>query len=82
MSAAMGDFKKDPTLEIVCEDGRPSYFQEKKCELHNTTHSEHSAAIHQVSKRLNGHSAGLGFNTEAAIEKPVEIVEEKLQHQP
>ncbi|MCJ1419552.1 hypothetical protein MMC32_005907 [Xylographa parallela] len=29
LSAPMGDFKKDPTLEIVYEDGRPSYFQEQ-----------------------------------------------------
>ncbi|KAL9134767.1 MAG: hypothetical protein Q9175_004047 [Cornicularia normoerica] len=29
ISATMGDFKKDPRLEIIYEDGRPSYFQEK-----------------------------------------------------
>ncbi|KAH6873803.1 Pyoverdine/dityrosine biosynthesis protein-domain-containing protein [Thelonectria olida] len=29
ISAPMGDFKKDAKMEIVYEDGRPSYFQEK-----------------------------------------------------
>ncbi|OAA59700.1 Pyoverdine biosynthesis [Niveomyces insectorum RCEF 264] len=29
LSAPMGDFKEDPMLEVVYEDGRPSYFQEK-----------------------------------------------------
>ena len=29
ISAAMGDLKKDPMLEIVSENGRPSYFQER-----------------------------------------------------
>jgi hypothetical protein len=28
ISAPMGDFKADPLLEIVHEDGRPSYFRE------------------------------------------------------
>lgn len=28
-SAPMGDFKKDVNMEIVYEDGRPSYFKEK-----------------------------------------------------
>ena len=28
-SAPMGDFEKDPVLEIVYENGRPSYFQER-----------------------------------------------------
>jgi hypothetical protein len=29
VSAPMGDFKDDSRLEIISEDGRPSYFQEK-----------------------------------------------------
>ena len=28
-SAPMGDFEKDPMLEIVYENGRPSHFQER-----------------------------------------------------
>lgn len=29
ISAPMGDFKQDPCMELVYEDGRPSYFKEK-----------------------------------------------------
>ncbi len=31
----MGDFQKDPSLEVVYEDGRPSYFREvaRECPL-------------------------------------------------
>lgn len=40
LSAPMGDFKKDQAgggnLEIVYEDGRPSYFRENKNNLKNT----------------------------------------------
>lgn len=82
ISATMGDLKKDPTLEIVYEDGRPSYFREKSFELQEPVDGEKSASKQQASKRLNGHSARVVSNTEAAVEKPVEIVEEKLQHQP
>lgn len=82
MSGAMGDFKKDPTLEIVHEDGRPSYFQQKTCELPESTHGESSTGIDQESKGHIGHSTDLGGSTEAAIEKPMEMVEEKLQRQP
>lgn len=73
----MGDFKKDPRLEIVHENGRPSYFQEKTCELHEPIDGEKSASNQQASNRLNGHSAGLLSDTETAVEKSVEIVEEK-----
>jgi hypothetical protein len=30
LSAPMGEFKKDPKLEVVEEKGRPMYFREKK----------------------------------------------------
>ncbi|KAF1945054.1 hypothetical protein EJ02DRAFT_339532 [Clathrospora elynae] len=33
ISAPMGDFKKDPKFEVVFENGRPSYFQEKTVEF-------------------------------------------------
>ena len=81
-SATMGDFKKDPMLEMVYENGRPSYFQEKKCELYEPINGEKLAINEQASNGLDGHSAGLVSNTEVAVEKSVGIVEEKLQHQP
>ena len=81
ISATMGDFKKDPMLEIVYEDGRPSHFQEKTCELQESTDGPISTSNQQASNRLDGHSAGLVSKSETAVEKPVEIVEEKLQQQ-
>ncbi|KAI4113946.1 MAG: hypothetical protein LQ345_005178 [Seirophora villosa] len=81
ISAAMGDFKKDPQLEIVCEDGRPSYFRQKPCELHEPTDGEQPVSNGTVSKRPNGHSARLDSNTEEVVEKHVEVINEKVQHQ-
>ena len=81
ISATMGDFKKDPRLEIVHEDGRPSYFQEKTCELHDPIDGEKLTNNQRASEQLDRRSAGLVSNTEAAVEKPREIMEEKLQHQ-
>lgn len=78
----MDDFKKDSRLEIVYEDGRPSYYQEHSCELPELLTARNQQGKQRASKRLNGHSAGLVSDTEAAVEKPVGIVEEKLQHQP
>ncbi|MCJ1283548.1 hypothetical protein MMC26_002878 [Xylographa opegraphella] len=40
LSAPMGDFKKDPKMEIVYEDGRPSYFQEKVTVCHKPVNGE------------------------------------------
>lgn len=44
ISGALGDFKKDPMLEIVYEDGRSSYFQEKKFGLHEPIDGEKLAS--------------------------------------
>lgn len=82
ISGTMGDFKKDPMLEIVYEDGRPSYFQQKTCKLYEPVDGERSASNQQVPVRLTGYSAGLLSNTEVGVEKSMEIVEEKLQNQP
>lgn len=40
LSAPMGEFKKDPRLEIVYLDGRPSYFKEKMTECHKPINGE------------------------------------------
>ena len=69
-------------LEIVYEDGRPSYFQEKTRGLYELIDAENSASYKQVSKPPDEHSAGLVSNMEAAAEKSVELVEEKVQPRP
>lgn len=33
VSAPMGEFKKDPELELIYKDGQPSYFQERVTEI-------------------------------------------------
>lgn len=82
LSGPMSDFKKNPMLEIVYEDGRPSYFQEKIRELLNHTDAVKSASNTQVLRNLNGHSASLVSDKEVAAEKSVEIAEDKLQTLP
>lgn len=81
ISATMGEFKRNPMLEIVYENGRPSYFQEKTSELHESVDGEKPASNQQESKRLNGYAASILSDTKAAVEKPVAIVEERPQHQ-
>jgi len=47
ISGTMGDFKQDPMLEIVYEDGRPSHFQEKTCELHEPMRAANQQATNK-----------------------------------
>jgi ATP-binding cassette, subfamily G (WHITE), member 2, PDR len=79
ISAPMGDFQKDPRLEIVYENGRPSYFQEKVPQLHDLNDGDKSPSNHQASGGLDGHSSGASFGTAATPEKPEKILEEKLK---
>ena len=55
ISAVSGDFKADPTMEIVYEDGRPSYFKQKQQVPQAPTDSDATANDQAVSKGLNGH---------------------------
>lgn len=81
ISATMGDFKKDPMMEIIYENGRPCYFQEKMSGSDELMDGEKSAKNQEASKPLNGHSTGCVSSARAAIEEPLEIVEQKLQPQ-
>lgn len=82
LSATMAAFKKDHRLEIVHENGRPSYFQERTSGLHEPIDGEDPASNQASSTSLNGHTVESTSCTEAAVGKPVEIVDEKLRHQP
>ena len=53
-----------------------------RSELYEPIDGEESASDQRMSKRLTGYSAGLVSNTDATVEQPVEIVEEKRQHKP
>lgn len=80
ISATMADFKKDPTLEIVYEDGRPSYFK-KTSGLERPVIAEKPISSQQRSTQLNGHVVDVLASREIFIEKSTKQVEEKLQYQ-
>ncbi|KAF2001389.1 transferase family protein [Amniculicola lignicola CBS 123094] len=58
VSAPMGDFKEDPRLEIVYEDGRPSYFKEKEPQDNAPTISESATSFVKSSQPITGSSNG------------------------
>jgi hypothetical protein len=55
VSAPVGEFRDDPRLELVYEDGRPSYFKEKPRETNAPSISETSASYLQPPKRLTSY---------------------------
>ena len=69
ISGSKGDFEEDATLEIVNEDGRPSYFRAKAC----VPNSDRNLA--------NDHTAGLVSDVEPAIETSEQVAEEKVYRQ-
>ena len=79
ISATMSDFKKNPRLEVIYENDRPSFFREKAYELHKCSDDKKSTSILQASQRLNSNSAGFLPDEGATVESSVEMVEEKLQ---
>lgn len=78
----MGDFQKDTRLEIVYENGRPSYFQEKAPDLHEPNDSDKSPGNRQASRGLVEHSSAPSSGTIVTAERPEEILEEKLNQNP
>lgn len=66
VSAPVGDFRDDPRLELVYEDGRPSYFKEKAREDNAPGISETSARYLQSPKRLTSYS-GSGSSTPSSF---------------
>lgn len=56
ISAPMGEFQKDSRLELIYEDGRPSYFREKPRDP-NSPHDE-SWATFMLPKKLGPLSTG------------------------
>jgi hypothetical protein len=58
VSAPKGEFENDPRLELVHEEGRPSYFRETKQKAGALTISETSAKYLQPPKRItSGYSS-------------------------
>ncbi|KAL8651739.1 MAG: hypothetical protein Q9226_004576 [Calogaya cf. arnoldii] len=80
ISGAMGDLKKDPNLDIVSENGRPSFFREKKSELPEPVTDEDSSKDQDKSKGSDGRTVGPLPATEATVDQLIETVEEKSEH--
>ncbi|KAL8951290.1 MAG: hypothetical protein Q9222_002728 [Ikaeria aurantiellina] len=81
VSGTMTEFRQDPMMEIIYEDGRPSYFHKRTYEPPELKDDEKPAVDHKISTHLNAQPAGPVSNTEVADEKPRETVEENIQHQ-
>lgn len=79
ISATMSEFKKDPTLEIVYENGRPSYFQQRHRGFIEPIDGDSNQ---RTSEKLDGSSAQLVSNTEAAVKNSMEKADEKVQFHP
>jgi hypothetical protein len=78
----MGDFQKDPRMEIIYDNGRPSYFQEKAPELLEPNDGVETPSNQQASPRLDGRSSGTSSGTAATAEKSEEIQGEMLNQNP
>jgi len=75
VSAPAGDFKNDPSLELIYDNGRPSHFEQK---LHETLDPSDAGTLvckQQASEQPTEHSAGLPDDTEVAIQKQTANVE-------
>ncbi|KAL8904139.1 MAG: hypothetical protein Q9207_003463 [Kuettlingeria erythrocarpa] len=82
-SATMADFQKDPKMEIVCEDGRPSYFQEKTYKTQVPLEGDEQKSGQEASDCPIPFSAGPVPSVKSAVERPptVKMVEEKVKDQ-
>ena len=77
ISSTMSEFQKDPKLEVVYEDGRPSYFRER---IHVPVECEIPISYQPTPEEVvKGRSVSLASNAEVATAAQVAMVEEKLQ---
>ncbi|EMR88390.1 putative transferase family protein [Botrytis cinerea BcDW1] len=69
VSAPMGDFKEDDNLEVIYEDGRPSYFKQNKHVLENRMDDKISATNLQKSNTFEDRSTRFIADNNTALEK-------------
>lgn len=69
VSAPMGDFKEDDNLEVIYEDGRPSYFKQNKHVLENRMEDKISATNLQTSNTFEDRSTRFIADNNTALEK-------------
>jgi acyl-CoA synthetase (AMP-forming)/AMP-acid ligase II len=72
ISAPAGDFEKNPNMEVIYEDGRPSYYRET---LSDTTQSPsvtvQTAGVQKALELVSRHANGLVSGSEIAVIKPI-----------
>ncbi|KAL8870514.1 MAG: hypothetical protein Q9174_003460 [Haloplaca sp. 1 TL-2023] len=69
VSGTMSDFMKNKALEIVHENGRPSYFKEKAMTSFESPALEDSPKIEATAIDINGQSTKFIAKTDVAVEK-------------
>ena len=74
VSAQMRDFQDDSSLEIVYEDGRPSYFKDKSIILDEPVDSKKVAAEQKALRRLQRRTAALAVQDDSLPEKASDVV--------
>jgi len=80
VSAPAGDFKSDPGLDVVYEDGRPSYFQQKPLRLLDPRVAGNTESDEQASVRLGDHATGLASGS--GTKTPEQIVTTEAESTP
>ncbi|KAL8966513.1 MAG: hypothetical protein Q9183_003343 [Haloplaca sp. 2 TL-2023] len=73
ISGTMSEFKKNQALEIVHENGRPSYFKEKATATLKSLGSEDSDNIQATAIDINGQTTNFIAKTEVAVDKLLSI---------
>ncbi|THV48776.1 hypothetical protein BGAL_0228g00100 [Botrytis galanthina] len=69
VSAPMGDFKGNDDLEVVYEDGRPSYFKERKHAIEHQVDDTKSSSTLRTPKGFEENSSRFIDDKDAASEK-------------
>lgn len=69
VSAPMGDFKENDNLEVVYEDGRPSYFKERKHAVEHQVDDTKSSSTLRTPKGFEENSSRFIDDKDAASEK-------------
>lgn len=71
ISAPMGEFSQDDRLELVHEDGRPSYFRERPTEGNAHGINETTAVYLQTARPLNANAYLSGASTPKTVSTPL-----------
>ncbi|KAI9151854.1 Isocyanide synthase-NRPS hybrid crmA [Paramyrothecium foliicola] len=71
ISAPMGEFSQDDRLELVYEDGRPSYYMEKPTDGNTHGINETTAVYLQTARPVNANAYLSGASTPKTVSTPL-----------